>query len=693
MNNQFKKLFDITYNEKRFTIFVDEHHRCTFLEKSKDGKYIYPTLEDYKALNKIYNEHDPFVLYNVKRYSFKEKVRIGAMLLAVSAVLLSGTVDAQEQEKTYWVVSEEEGNIVVTQKLMLNPKMVRLSLNDLESIFGISCVTIEDIDKAIENNTKLDDTFKKLAHNLAVAIYEQEPTADLRIYYLNLLNLDVECMSEEEYKDTFTNYSVACYNARENKIRYIEGCSESTLYHELAHTVCSFARAVDNIVYTHLDWCTALEEAMTNKIVTFITPTHSYSNIGLVLDYLFTFEEFNFNRYNEEGAEYILHDLFKYGNTWDINDNLNAMCDSLTNLGKFIPVEECDGLLDELFLLCKSRVNEDIVNVYDPFLDFSMLFSDNIELFDQYLKEYNAYLKERNLKVNLDLFSDKFKIYEEAKGLVWTNERLYPYVEKNNDFFTILQDERKQVIQDQSAYFFSNHPSFSLALKKAILANPDAEMDSDYWKEFAVENDIIDASYLYKTKVMFNGNILTEDYLENLKIQIGVTNEQQIGFIISNQYQEVLYKDANDLKNLSALVPLSDYYPVTLLNVENLELSTIIHLDYLEQKQELFSNLFIEDGVFQLEPLYYMYLESGEGVQLVNLNQCSLSNNEEFKVFQTRLEMPIGISLEKPIYLKDVLKFYGLLEESKTFYYFSKEEILNLVTNYLEEKDYKQVRS
>lgn len=180
MNNQFKKLFDITYNEKRFTIFVDEHHRCTFLEKSKDGKYIYPTLEDYKALNKIYNEHDPFVLYNVKRYSFKEKVRIGAMLLAVSAVLLSGTVDAQEQEKTYWVVSEEEGNIVVTQKLMLNPKMVRLSLNDLESIFGISCVTIEDIDKAIENNTKLDDTFKKLAHNLAVAIYEQEPTADLR---------------------------------------------------------------------------------------------------------------------------------------------------------------------------------------------------------------------------------------------------------------------------------------------------------------------------------------------------------------------------------------------------------------------------------------------------------------------------------------------------------------------------------
>ncbi len=55
MNKKFKKCFDITYNNKVFTIFVDECHRYTFLEKNKEGNYLYSKLQDYKALNKIYN--------------------------------------------------------------------------------------------------------------------------------------------------------------------------------------------------------------------------------------------------------------------------------------------------------------------------------------------------------------------------------------------------------------------------------------------------------------------------------------------------------------------------------------------------------------------------------------------------------------------------------------------------------------
>ena len=69
MNNIFKKLFDIPYNEKIFTIFVDTKHRYTFLEKDSKGDYIYPTMEDYKALNQIYNVHDWNHLPTTKTYT------------------------------------------------------------------------------------------------------------------------------------------------------------------------------------------------------------------------------------------------------------------------------------------------------------------------------------------------------------------------------------------------------------------------------------------------------------------------------------------------------------------------------------------------------------------------------------------------------------------------------------------------
>lgn len=42
MKKDFIKYFDITYKGKKFTIFVDDFHRYTFLEKDKEGNYLYP---------------------------------------------------------------------------------------------------------------------------------------------------------------------------------------------------------------------------------------------------------------------------------------------------------------------------------------------------------------------------------------------------------------------------------------------------------------------------------------------------------------------------------------------------------------------------------------------------------------------------------------------------------------------------
>lgn len=46
MKKIYQRLFNITYNNKIFTIFLADNNRKTFLEL-KDNNFIYPTYEDF----------------------------------------------------------------------------------------------------------------------------------------------------------------------------------------------------------------------------------------------------------------------------------------------------------------------------------------------------------------------------------------------------------------------------------------------------------------------------------------------------------------------------------------------------------------------------------------------------------------------------------------------------------------------
>ena len=99
MTNIYKKLFNINYNNKTFTIFLDKYGRRTFLEVSNEGKYKYPTIDDFIYLHKIYNERNPFVsyydigdklpVYKPKKYTFKEGV---LDLTKFISVVLAGVI-------------------------------------------------------------------------------------------------------------------------------------------------------------------------------------------------------------------------------------------------------------------------------------------------------------------------------------------------------------------------------------------------------------------------------------------------------------------------------------------------------------------------------------------------------------------------------------------------------------------------
>lgn len=737
MNNQFKKLFDISYKEKTFTIFVDENHRYTFLEKNKEGKYIYPTIEDFIYLNKIYNVHNPFVLQSSKKYTFKEKVKVGALVLSLSVLTTycgaNNTIENKEkarieentnnamdtmknmQEEAItdniagenWDVSIGEEEVNVKKETSYSQQFIPISsLSELDTILPYSTVSLEDINKAIETNNKLDKNFKNLSYNLAVAIYDSYPDADLRIYYANLLTLETEKMSKEEYEEIFQDYSVAKYNIFENKIYYMEGSDIETLVHELSHTTYSIIVYANNQVYCHKSSYHALDETMNNKVVDLVTPSTSYSYLRTIGDYLFTFDEFDFNRYMEEGPNYILNDIKKMYPTIDvsyINDSLNAMKNSNIKLGERITIEECPDLLDELFQLCKEKAKENISgeNIYSPFLEFTNLFPNNEELFTKYLNEYNTYLETLQLDaiISEEDLEKRIEPYKEVKGFLRYEETLYPCIDtKIEEGYDIIMQDGEEKQRPRIGGFYFPFELHSLHLKKELLENPSIEINSEFWKVFLVRKHNIPAVNLYKTTILLNGNVLTNDYLGNLDIQIGETSTNQIGFIIRyfNNNNKVIYQSEEDLKNLSPRISLKKYYSPNLDNVGELELSTILNEEYLKKmqiKENIFSNLFVDKDKLILEPYHFLALSNENGKNFgIDLNQCLLVFAKDFEVSNTSIGLNIEILLEEPIYLKDVLNYYNLLEDNQVTYVFTEAEIKELVEKYIEEMNYTQTR-
>ena len=71
MKKIYQRLFNITYNNKIFTIFLADNNRKTFLEL-KDNNFIYPTYEDFFYLNNFYNNDNLYIDRSPSFFSFKD---------------------------------------------------------------------------------------------------------------------------------------------------------------------------------------------------------------------------------------------------------------------------------------------------------------------------------------------------------------------------------------------------------------------------------------------------------------------------------------------------------------------------------------------------------------------------------------------------------------------------------------------
>lgn len=187
MTNVYKKLFNINYNNKTFTIFLDKYGRRTFLEVSNEGKYKYPTIDDFIYLNKIYNERNPFIFYygigdklpayRPKKYTFKEGV---LDLTKVISVALAGVISYNS------LISFELNKNKENDVLEVKPAYIDNYLDNADALdpyIGSDIISEEDLIAAINNNPNLDDIYKERAILLAQHIKKEHPNTDNRIFY------------------------------------------------------------------------------------------------------------------------------------------------------------------------------------------------------------------------------------------------------------------------------------------------------------------------------------------------------------------------------------------------------------------------------------------------------------------------------------------------------------------------------
>ena len=274
MNTTYKKLFDIKYHNKTFTIFIDDNHRRTFLEKNELGEYIYPTLEDFKVLNNIYNIHNPLIEYDLRKYFFKEKVRLTSGVLAIT-LLATALGDTLASNFKNYHVEETEDSVVVTSVDAVKAMNLITDLKELDSILGYSSVTKERVLAAATSNPNLNDYYKEIIYNLVNRVYEEYPSIDLRVFYENVKTLEIRELPENEFHEEFNNYSVANYESSKNRINFSSNANLQTIYHEFIHAMWSFYWP-EYGVYRATNY-SALNEAMTNQVTSLLS-----SNINTI---------------------------------------------------------------------------------------------------------------------------------------------------------------------------------------------------------------------------------------------------------------------------------------------------------------------------------------------------------------------------------------------------------------------------
>lgn len=388
----FKKLFAITYNNKKFLILVDENHRKTFLEVASDGKYIYPTYEDYLALYDIYNNHNYDILCDLRKLSYKEavKYKLGVLLVAagIYGFCLGSAIKADVDAKTL--------NISYTQQV----KEVSRDSETLAQLYGNDWITRDDVIRVINENDNLSERYKQIAIETMDNLLSLDSNVNLRIYYENMKDVKITELTYDELVKKINASAAGCYFRQSNEIylttEYLGDYAIAA--HEFTHSAFSLSDVIDGQrIVIGDDFGYSLNEAMTQRII-----ANKWGNNGaydlqqVLLDFFLTnMTDFKYHTYNEESIIGIIDDLKAEYPDVDIDyliDFIDTLTTSQQTFKDIQNICEVPEFSDELFKIAIKNINRNVI--YQSFNSFMEIFKENMDIafYNKYFDLYNKEL-------------------------------------------------------------------------------------------------------------------------------------------------------------------------------------------------------------------------------------------------------------------------------------------------------------
>ncbi len=702
MKDVYIRLFNISYNNKIFTIFLDKNYRRAFLEVNDNGTYSYPLLEDFLYLNDLYNNRSPFIA-DISKFSFTAKVKKVALgttiYLSIVVPAFVGLVNSTP--------SIDNDQIILVQDIDNKKEHILIEdVKQLDEILGYKSVNVDEVHAAIDNNPSLSFEYKTKLHLFLTAYNNKYPEADLRIFYENIKTIEVVIVDDDYFAKENTPGVVARYNGEANQLLLKKNFDDKIFYHEVSHIFDIYYREYeDKIIVKGPALGVTLNEAMTNEVADCIATTNSYGKSGVLLNYFRNYVDFDYYDHNQKGIPYLIELLkARYPNV-DVEFIVSAMDTAdiaEKSKGQYVYLDQVEGLLDEIFKICKIEFEKQTDNYYAPFEEFSKLLyysSDMItgkcDLMYKYLDEYNSLLEKKGIEIiTKEEIESKINKYKDVTSFICQEDYVAPLISTGfndyNKYCYKIYDETGEETEITDSYyktFFSFDSNLFFQLQMSSIAYNDIIGTPEYWEKMALDTHFLKTADFKAIPICFDGQQLSTEYLGNLKIAVGLTANEKIGYVIKNQDNNVIYKTDDSLlnsENVSNYIGLEDYLrKYNPKDFDSLELTNVLNdyylLDLLKD-YDMFCNLMIEDGNIIITPKYQINIQDGDKIFSGDLGSCYFAYQDDQLVLSP-LEYTTGF--EEKVYLKYILDYYGILDENTLQYGFTKEELISYYNNYI----------
>lgn len=684
----YKKLFNIPYKNKKFTIFIDENNRRTFLEINDKGEYFYPKLEDFIVLNEIYNNRNPFIQNVIHKFTFKEKVlaTISGGLVALDLFLVGA---------------------LLGQKNTLNgaqsgPEEVYIEdVKELDKIFGYENVSIQAVHAAINSNESLDEEYKEIANNLIEELIKKYPDTDLRVFYERIKNFKVNKMDLEELQKEYNMPGSGGNNsATNNQMNIPIDASNATVAHEIAHCLNNFDNTINGIRITRYTSCgSSLAEAMNSDIASLVEDDVSYLKERSVLHFLQSCIPYEIDTHLNKGIWYLIEELKSNYPNQDIDfivNSLDSMTDTLVNFGVYIPLDANISFLDELFDMCKENVSKNPDNIYEPFIAFSKMFkyTETENIYFTYLDKYNEHLKKLGYAkiITKEDIEPKLSVYKDASRFyIDDNRRVYPLLKKIDDngfiksYYIITEDGTEEIgltfSGEISGYFMFDN----LHLVESYIENKDTFGTSEYWKKIGLENKVILPYMIESTNITLNNQEYKKAYIPNMLISVGRDKNGNVAFRLTED-ENIIYESAPNITDCSNEHDFRVY--IGDFTGDSLELTDYLNSAYLKNwiienySGYNFENIYIINGEIKVYPKYQIRIKDGDEVYDFSVDDLFYYINSRFFY-----DSPVLFYDNFDITYREVFNYFNILDGSKEVYEFTKEKLEEIAIKYVEDRN------